>query len=237
MKPISIKQLNEIIDRLSAINIDDRDYNFVKEKIANILRLESPTSSSKFRWYDYTENERKSIRVQMTGVYHDNGYKVASDGHILIAMKEQYPEDYEGKILKKDGSFVDKDRTYPKWRNVIPKREITKDKRYTDVEIDFSKWQEVYSKYKAEKKIGLEWQHISLNNHFFSVELFNKLINFMKHTDCKTLTLFECMRCNWDTNNSYWKTEACTIGDIQGDYVGVLMPRNVDKETKSYKLL
>jgi hypothetical protein len=238
MKPQSLKQLTEISYSLD--QLDQEKYskliNEINEKIANILRLESPTSS-KFRWYDYAENERKSIRKQMTGIYHEAGYKVASDGHILIAMKEQYPEDYEGKILKKDGSFVDESRKYPNWRNVIPKREITKDKRYTDVEIDFEKWKEIYDKYKAEKKLGLEWKYVFLNNHFFQVELFNKLINFMKHIDCKTLTLFERMQCNWDTSNTYWVTGACTVGDIQGDYVGVLMPCYVDKEIESYKLL
>ena len=94
------QELTESIKNLKLINE-------INVKIANILRLESPTSSSKFRWYDYTENDKKAIRKQMTGIYHDNGYKVASDSHILIAMKEQYPEEYEGKILKKDGSFVD----------------------------------------------------------------------------------------------------------------------------------
>lgn len=239
MKPQSLKQLTEI--SYSLYQLDQERYskliNEINEKIANILRLESPVSSSKFRWYDYTENERESIREQMTGIYHDNGYKVASEGHILVAMKELYPEDYEGKVLKKDGSFVDENRTYPRWRNVIPSREITENKRYTDVVIDFEKWKEIYSKYKAEKKLGLEWRYVFLNNHFFQVELFNKLINFMKHTNCKTLTLFECMRCDWDTNNSYWEAGACMAGDINGDYVGVLMPCRVDKEIKSYKLL
>ena len=239
MKPQSLKQLTEISYALDQLDQEryDKVIKQINEKIVNILRLESPTLSSKFRWYDYTDNDKKTYREQMTGIYHDNGYKVASDSHILIAMKELYPEDYEGKILKKDGSFVDESRKYPRWRDVIPKRETTKDKRYTDIEIDFDKWKEIYNKYKAEKKIGLELQHISLNNHFFAVELFNKLINFMKHTDCKTLTLFECMRCNWDTNNSYWGTGVCVAGDINGDYVGVLMPCNVNKETKSYKLL
>lgn len=239
MKPQSQKQLTEISYALDQLDQEryDKVIKQINEKIANILRLESPTSSSKFRWYDYTDNDKKkTYREQMTGIYHDNGYKVASDGHILIAMKEQYPEEYEGKILKKDGSFVDEKYKYPNWRNVIPSREITKDKRYTDVEIDFDKWKEIYSKYKAEKKIGLEWQYVSLNNSFFRVELFNRLINFMNHTDCKTLTLFEYMRFSWDKNNSYWETGSCIVGDINGDYVGVLMPCNVNK-TKSYKLL
>ena len=154
MKPQSLKQLTEISYALDQLDQEryDKVIKQINEKIVNILRLESPTSSSKFRWYDYTDNDKKTYREQMTGIYHDNGYKVASDSHILIAMKELYPEDYEGKILKKDGSFVDESRKYPRWRDVIPKRETTKDKRYTDIEIDFDKWKEIYNKYKADIK-------------------------------------------------------------------------------------
>lgn len=240
MKPQSLKQLTEISYALD--QLDQEKYskliNEINEKIANILRLESPTSSSKFRWYDYTDNDKKTYKEQMTGIYHDNGYKVASDSHILIAMKEQYPEEYEGKILKKDGSFVDEKYKYPRWRSVIPSREMTKDKGYTDVEIDFDKWKEIYSKYKAEKKIGLEWQYVSLNNSFFRVELFNKLINFMIHTDCKTLTLYEYLKCSYSKDYTYWEAGACMAGDINGDYVGVLMPCHINEEViKSYKLV
>lgn len=239
MKPQSQKQLIEISYALDQLDqeIYSKLINEINEKIANILRLESSTSSSKFRWYDYTDNRKITIREQMTGIYHDNGYKVASDSHILIAMKELYPEEYEGKILKKDGSFVDEKYRYPYWINVIPLRNITKDRRYVDVKIDFDKWKEIYNKYKAEKKIGLEWMYVSLNNQFFAVELFNKLINFMKHTDCKTLTLYEYLKYNYIKDCTCWEAGACMAGDINGNYVGVLMPCNVDKETKSYKLL
>lgn len=57
-------------------------------------------------------------RPVLSGVFHDGGYKVASDAIVLAAIKSEYPEVLEHHIVKKDGTeIMDK---YPLWRQVLP---------------------------------------------------------------------------------------------------------------------
>ena len=42
------------------------------------------------------------MQAALTGVYHDNGYKVASDAIVLVAIKSDYPEELEHHIIDKD---------------------------------------------------------------------------------------------------------------------------------------
>ena len=49
--------------------------------------------------------DKDTPRPQLTGVYHDNGYKVGTDAHIMAMIKSDYPSELEGKIAK-DGSEI-----------------------------------------------------------------------------------------------------------------------------------
>lgn len=51
-------------------------------------------------------------RPALAGVRYENGYQVATDSHILCAVKESYPEEYEGKTVNKKGEM--NDARYPK---------------------------------------------------------------------------------------------------------------------------
>lgn len=70
--------------------------------------------------FDYAANEKEKPNMPvMYGTYHDGGYKVANDGNILLAVKDDYAADKEGKVLQPDGTLTDGYK-YPKWRMVIP---------------------------------------------------------------------------------------------------------------------
>lgn len=71
--------------------------------------------------YNYTE--KRGANPVFSGIYHNIGYKIASDRFILIALKSEYNENLEGKILAKDGAFID--GRYPNWLTCIPKKEDT----------------------------------------------------------------------------------------------------------------
>jgi hypothetical protein len=116
------------------------------------------------------------------GVYHDNGFKVASDSHILIAIKDEYNPELEGRILMKDGELLDKDDyKYPVWKSVIPdlKSKICP-KTSEVVKIDFDKWAELYKGYKADKKLKIEKYTVKIGNAYYGVELFNLLVAALK---------------------------------------------------------
>ena len=49
---------------------------------------------------------RKHVRVALQGVYHHDGYAVASDGYTLIADKTYYKEELEGCLVAVDGTHL-----------------------------------------------------------------------------------------------------------------------------------
>lgn len=144
----------------------------------------TPAKAGKFNLYNYVENSE--IRPAMCGVFHDGGNKVACDSHILVAIKEDYPAEYEGAVLLKDGSYVeieetkwDKERKhhetikhrtsyvdqeghdrriYPKWRDIIPN---VGGGGYLPYKFDrekFYSWiDEKRTAHKAETGKGIKW--------------------------------------------------------------------------------
>lgn len=179
MKQDSIKQIKEAVrilnyaaDNLTADNILD-----TKEDIKNALGcinsalfLETPSTSRKFDLYKMASNNE--IRPVMCGVFHDEGFKVASDSHILVAVKEEYPEDLEHHILDKTGKDII--GKYPKWRDVMPRD------KGVPVQIETAKVYELLKAVKADKKAGLcRPGYVRVRDTFFKVDLMAKLCTFM----------------------------------------------------------
>ena len=85
----SIKKLQLLVS--GAKQKDELYGNFVEEIVAEIIRAESAKATvGKFNIYNYVEKNDK-WRPVMSGVFHDNGKKVASDGAVLVAINEEYP--------------------------------------------------------------------------------------------------------------------------------------------------
>lgn len=82
--------------------------------------MPSATPKGKFDIWKFVAKDKQ--RPAMTGVFHDKGFKVASDTHILVAVKEAYPKENEGKIIDKKKNVI-KEAKYPKWRDLIQKGE------------------------------------------------------------------------------------------------------------------
>ena len=144
MKQTSIDKINKVYVAIK----DHEEFKMYAELLKDVIRAEAmtPVKAGKFNIYNYVTKDQ--IRPSMCGVYHDKGMKVASDSHILIAFEEEYPEEFEGGVVLKDGSFVEieehvwdpesketktiKHRTsyvdkdghnhpiFPKWRDIIP---------------------------------------------------------------------------------------------------------------------
>ena len=111
MKAESLKAMQELIANVEYNAKDEQLAKYLKDEFTRIIRIESPQSSNpKFDFYKYASKE--ACRPAMCGIFHDKGQKVASDAHILIAKKEDYPEEYEGKILARmAGSLKGSSRT------------------------------------------------------------------------------------------------------------------------------
>lgn len=168
MKTNSEKLLNEIY-----VMTDDQK---IKDKVLQILRIEQSQAKGKFDYYKFVSKDER--RLIMTGVFHDNGFKVASNCHILIAIKDEYDRgELDGKVVSKDGAFIES--KYPIWRAVIPDLTVGKMKSES-VKIDFVKWDEIMATYKAEKKVGDGKKAVKVGKAYYNVDEFNLLVLALK---------------------------------------------------------
>lgn len=62
--------------------------------------------------------DRRSEHQQLRGIHYDNGMAVVSDGYRLVAIRTEYPAEYEGRTLMPNGREA-KGR-FPNWRGVVP---------------------------------------------------------------------------------------------------------------------
>lgn len=186
MKQTSINKLSEVYNALR--DPENATINNVQaaEMIQQVIRAEAmtPAKAGKFNIYNYVAKDE--IHPAMNGVFHDRGNKVASDANILIAIKEDYPAEYEGAVLLKDGSYVetevavwdaehnksvtiqhrtawvDKDgnnhHVYPKWQSVIPDEKKLGYQPYTFDKQKFYDWvDKLRTAWKTEHGKGIKW--------------------------------------------------------------------------------
>lgn len=106
---------------------DTLEMNVVKDHIRRILKLEDNSANVTFSLYDFVM-DKKNVYTHyyeaLTGVYHSNGYAFASDSHVIIKMKKEYPSEHEGKIIAKNGDVIN--MNFPNCDNQILKDGIGK---------------------------------------------------------------------------------------------------------------
>lgn len=181
MKDTSIKKLSKVYNFLLG-----EEQPGMAELIAEVIRAESAKpKGEKFDYYKFTTSPKKALQ----GVYHDSGWKVASDAHIMVAIKEDYSEALEGAIVAEDGSIIDEQ--YPAWRKVMPKKP-SKDAHKIDV-ARFREWlAERRIEYKAEygkgTKFADHWD-VCVGGVYFRARLFDLLITAMEKIGADTLLL------------------------------------------------
>lgn len=216
MKAESMKHLQKMYERCT----DDLVY--FKELIEAIIRLESETTTkSKFKIWDYVGKD--DIRLALCCVFHDSGFKVASDSHILIALKEEYAPELEGRLMKKDGVLLTEDAKYPKWRDVIPDPELN---GMIPVVLDFVRIREIENDFKSKvKALGSTYNNVLgyvkvTDKYTFKLQLLMKMVRFMEHTGTNELLV--------DPNG---RRAVLAVG---GESRGILMPVYSDPETSEF---
>lgn len=198
MKPEALKLLQTAVENLGWINDEHfcktaEDGRFYAEQALKDIRaaifMETPAPSMKFNIYDFTSDDE--TRPVMGCVHHEGGYKVASDCHLLIAVKDAYPEDLEGKNINKKGE--EDDSRFPKWQSVFPANDGCQDYR-----IDFDKLAGWIKEYNAEKKMmgkrGARRAFVKVGPAFFNLELFGRFAKFMKAEGTDILRVKESRR-------------------------------------------
>ena len=181
-----------------------------REKVTQAIRAEQPATNYKFDVWKFVAKDK--IRPVMEGIWHEDGFKVASECHCLCWFKESYPENYEKRVVLKDGSFCEYSN-YPKWRSVIPtKNEIVH-------KVDFDAFEKVMADYKTIKKTGdgkLPTM-VKCGNAYFKTEFFKKMVDFMRSFGLTEVMLNEDGR------------RACMVGNPE-NFGCLLMPIMIDSD-------
>lgn len=68
--------------------------------------------------FDFVDKDKHTQRPIFKGVYHDKGMLVATDAAVLVAIKDNYPEELERAVTFKDG-YIAADVKFPDWRSVF----------------------------------------------------------------------------------------------------------------------
>ncbi|MGN0233919.1 MAG: hypothetical protein ACI4B5_05810 [Bacteroidaceae bacterium] len=95
---------------------DNDAYDKLLENQGEISGKERP----KYRLIDFAAKGKENVtnRPALTGIYHDGGFAVSTDGYVLVADKRGYDKNNEGNILDKEGNKIE--AIYPKWANILP---------------------------------------------------------------------------------------------------------------------
>jgi len=62
------------------------------------------------------------LRPSTTGIFHENGLKLATDCNCLCAIQSKYDESLEGKIITPKGEIIKEESAskFPDWKKVVP---------------------------------------------------------------------------------------------------------------------
>lgn len=201
MKPESLKAMQNLIKNVECNVKDESLAKYLKDEFTRIIRIESPYSSNpKFDLYKYAA--KKDFRTALYGIFHDKGQKVVTNANILIAKKEDYPEEYEGKILGKDGKFIE--AKFPNYEKVFPD---LKKNAYTEHEVNFEAFADFVLQIKAEAKLrggDTSFAFVQIGGCYFGLDLFQLLVSYMKEIGAKTIwtAIREIPDSKWDSKKS-----------------------------------
>ena len=170
-----------LLQQAAKISKDEDVITLIKQFL-----LTNEPNTVKFNPYAYTGKNRAC----MTGIFHSEGYKAATDGHIAIAYKSDYAPELEGKIIDKQGYPVND--TFPAYKNVIPD-----DANLTYQDIDFNRVLELEREYKADKKLDQQLYAglVLISETYFDVILLAKLARFALNFGIKTIATQDLNRC------------------------------------------
>ena len=178
-----IKELHE----WGSHHFDDALSKVFNEKIQQILTCEThETKWGKLDIHSYVSKDKQ--RPTMMGVYHDKGWKVATDGHVLLCVKQSYPEEYEGKIITKYGEVID--GNYPQYRFILP----TDTSNWQVHVIDFDavnnllKRANAHAKIYGKSKLGIS-HYVKMGEKWWNVWQLEKFVKAMKADNVDTLLL------------------------------------------------
>ena len=122
---------------------------------------------------------KDELRPAMTGILHEKGLKVATDGFILVAIYSHYKAEFEGKVITPKGEIID--GTFPNWKSVLPSQESLKTVGLSSLIADASrkiKYAETIAKIDGKNVLV----SLSCDNEkmYFRSDYFTKFLTFIR---------------------------------------------------------
>lgn len=190
MKPESLKELKDALSWLENIRDNEEtksSVEFAIKAINHAIYYETPKPKGKFDLRKWCSDDQ--LIPVMNGIYHDEGFQIASDGHVLCCIKADYDAELEHKIIGDNGDEID--GRYPNYKSV----------RGTDYKleykIDTEKVYDALRQYKAAKKAAGKWGDVPMcmikvgnkkNGYsYFNVVVMAVFCTFMDHKNNNVL--------------------------------------------------
>lgn len=181
----TLKKLQAVYDMLSLAQAQERpipldEIGAMKARFEEIIRGESAmTKIGKLDLFKFADKDNPWHK-SLDGIYHDpEGFKVASDGKLLVVIKSDIPEELSGKTLMRDGSFCESEK-YPNWRHVVPK-----DERKHEF-VEFMSKADRITRFLDEEKARVklsnkdEFNVVCISGMYFKVKYLVKIMTAMK---------------------------------------------------------
>jgi hypothetical protein len=152
------------------------------EEIHNFVKLQifenTNAKTSKFNIFKHCE-KKGILRPSLKGVFHDKGQRVATDTHQIAIIKCDYPKEYEGKIIDKEGKEIE--GKFPNYESILPKL----NSELTEISVNIDEIKSQFKQYKAFKKVDKNGKNphfkLNLNDTYFNIELlFEKALPFLE---------------------------------------------------------
>lgn len=177
-----MKNENLIQEAIRHLSKDERNEHII-DLLRRFLLSNQQQPSGKFNIYNYVL--RDESRPVLQCVYHAEGFRVATDATIIVALaKQDYPKELEGKLLTKTAEEVE--GKFPNWRAVIPDKSRAK---YVWI-IDRDGVADAVKQQRQVKKEGRDaFVAIDLFGNHFDPAYLLKLIDFAKHIGANSLNV------------------------------------------------
>jgi len=209
-------------------NLSNREQSEADDIVLDLLRRfllsNKPSPTGKFDIYKYVSVDELRHMI-LTGVYHENGSRVATDGTIVVTLSNQdYKPEFEGKVVNQKMEIID--GKYIDYRSVIKPQFESKNKWVINMD-------SIKDAVKASKQAKKEdkWikAYIHICESYFDPEYLLRLAIFAEHVGCKE---FDFIDMRFDENI---RQAACVFGKDGAS--GVLCPViNITEDNKIIEL-
>ena len=118
-------QTTETLNAEVVTPVDETQPNTFEQHVANQGYIERKPNKAKFNIWEFVASKevRPTAKVPsvLEGVYYDNGFRVGTDGKVLVKAKDgAYPSEYEGTVRMRDGVRTDEGVKFPPYEKIIP---------------------------------------------------------------------------------------------------------------------